>query len=281
MSTFTIIVGSLHIIVNASTGALLGVLQRARDGDFAIKVMFPCLTLIIFLALALMVFVREPPRADGTGDRKSWRREVRNMCGLWQDPRIWLLGFAPLSLGLANAWKLVTLAPEAKINLGADAVAYLLTAQAVVQIVLPKIISSIMPRTGSGVWIGLASLNYLLMPVLFWTSRSLTQSWGIMTWYAMMGVAWSIYDVVARSVVLEHFPKEQASYAFATMNLQMFSTQALIFFLRPLLTPGQLAGFMLAVSACMLPGYLVAEWLRARRAAPEAGIPDTKESESV
>merc|ERR1719476_502764 len=136
----------------------------------------------------MMALTREPPTTDGRNDTRSLRRDVKNMCHLWQDPRIWLLGFAPLSLGLANAWKLVTLAPEAKRHLGADAVAYLLIAQAVVQIVLPKIISSIMPRTGSGVWIGLASLNYLLMPVLFWTSPSLTQSWGIMTWYAMMGV---------------------------------------------------------------------------------------------
>jgi len=264
MATFTVCVSCTHIVVNFSTGSLLKALERARGQEFGIKVMFPALSLFIFLALAIMMIVREPPAADERKERKSMRREVRNMCRLWQDPRIWLLGFAPLSLGLANAWKLVALSGEAKEHLGASAVAYLLLAQSLGQVILPKPIACLLSRTGAAVWMGLGALNYLLMPVIYWTANSLTQGWGIMTWYVMMGVAWSIYDVVARSVVLEHFPKEQSGYAFATMNVQMFSTQAVMFFLGRKRTPGELAAVMLVVSACMLPGYVVAESLRKR-----------------
>merc|ERR1719277_2213377 len=108
----------------------------------------------------------------------------------------------------------------------------------------------------------MGALNYMLMPVLYLTANSLTHGWGIMTWYVMMGVAWSIYDVVARSVVLEHFPKDQAGYAFATMNVQMFSTQALMFFLGRKRSPGELAVLMILTAVCMFPAYLAASWLK-------------------
>merc|ERR1719277_1882712 len=111
----------------------------------------------------------------------------------------------------------------------------------------------------------MGALNYMLMPVLYLTANSLTQGWGIMTWYVMMGVAWSIYDVVARSVVLEHFPKEQATYAFATMNVQMFVTSAFMFFFKPKIPRDYLAAVMLVVSGCMLPGYMIAECLKKRQ----------------
>jgi len=269
--TFTVCVSCTHIVVNGLTGCLLQVLQRTRGKEFAITAMFPALSAFIFFALAMMVFTREPPQAECGGGRKSLGQEVRNMCRLWQDPRIWLLGFAPLSLGLANAWKLVALSREANKHLGAHAVAYLLLVQSLGQIVLPKLIGCLLPRTGAGLWFGIGALNYMLMPMLYWSATSLTQGWGIMAWYVMMGIAFSIYDVVARTVVLEHFPKEQAGYAFATMNVQMFATQALMFFLGRQKSPSELAALLLVVSSCMLPGYLLAECLRKRRSAEQSG----------
>jgi len=264
MATFTIIVSCTHIVVNSATGVLLSVLEDAGGPEFGVEVMFPTLSLVILLALAMMAFAREPPVADGKHAEKSLRREVGNMCCLWRDPRIWLLGFAPLCLGLSNAWKLVALSRSASAHLGQASVAYLLLIQSVGQIVLPKPISWLMPKTGADVWVGLGALNYLLMPVIYWLVPQLTGSWGISIWYAMMGVAWSIYDVVARSVVLDHFPKEQSSYAFATMNVQMFATQALMFFLGRKRSPGELAVLMIVTAVCMFPAYLAASWLKRR-----------------
>merc|ERR1712048_73749 len=227
--------------------------------------MFGALSLFLLMALAMMALTREPPTTDGRNDTRSLRRDVKNMCRLWQDPRIWLLGFAPLSLGLANAWKMVAFTRVATKNLGLSAVAYLLLMQSLGQIVLAKPLGYLLPKTGAGVWVSLSALNYLLMPTVYLTASSLIEGWGILTWYVMMGLAWCIYDVVARTVVLEHFPSEQSGYAFATMNVQMFSTQALMFFLGAKRSPEELAVVLLVVSTCVLPGYLLAEYLKKRR----------------
>jgi len=265
MSTFAIILACVHIFVNFGTGTIMTALSNAHDEETAIKIMSPMLSLLVFCALAATFICRDPPNA-GKDKKRTVRHDLGNMCFfLASEPRIWLLGFVPFALGSAQAWILVSLVPEAKDHLGADAIAYLLLVQSISQIILPKPISCLYAKTGASLWVGFASLNYLLMPILFWTAFSLCKGWAISVWYIMMGAAWAIYDVVARTVVLEHFPHEP-SYAFATMNIQMFSTQALMFFLRPLLTRDQLAMILMVVSACILPGYLLATRLKHREA---------------
>jgi hypothetical protein len=263
MATFTIIVSSSHIIVNGLTGEALQALDRGRDPEsrFAIKVMFPSLSFIILMAMGMMAFAKEPPVADDKHVKKSLRVEAGNMFRLWRDPRIWLVGFAPLCLGLSNAFKLVALAPQAHKHLGQASIAYLLLIQSAGQILLPKPISWFMPKTGADVWVGVGAFNFLAAPLLFFFANNLTLNWGISIWYVSLGVAWSIYDVVSRAVVLEHFPKEQAPYAFATMNVQMFSTSALMFFLGRQKTPEELASVTVAAAACMFHVYMLAKYL--------------------
>jgi hypothetical protein len=274
MAAFSIIVSCTNIAVNSETGVLLGVLKHVGGPDFGVEVMFPALSLLMVGALAMLAFAKEPPIADGKNSEKSLRREVGNMCRLWRDPRIWLLGFAPVCLGLSNAWMLVALSKPASTHLGEASVAYLLLIQSVGQIVLPKPISWLMPKTGADVWVGLGALNYLLMPVLYWFASQLTRSWGISIWYALMGAAWSIYDVVSRSIVLDHFPKEQSSYAFATMNAQMCATQALVFFLGRQTSPSEMAVLIMMAAACMLPAHLAAKWLKKRWGGAAAERPE-------
>jgi len=280
MATFATIVSCAHIIVNGATGAALQALDRGRDPEsrFAVKVMFPSLTLLILMALGMMAFAKEPPVADDKQVKKSLRVEAGNMFRLWRDPRIWLLGFAPLCLGLSNAFKLVALSPQAHKHLGQASIAYLLLIQSAGQILLPKPISWVISKTGADVWVGVGALNYLAAPLLFFFANDLTCNWGISMWYVSLGVAWSIYDVVARAVVLDHFPKEQAPYAFATMNVQMFSTTALMFFLGRQKTPEELAIVTVVAAACMFPGYMLAKYLKGRQDRSEQA--DVSQSDS-
>jgi hypothetical protein len=264
MAKFTMIVAGVQVVMNTAIGVLLSVLGKARGPHFAVVVMLPVVALIIVLALAMQAFASEAPVADDAHAKKSLRQEVASLCRLWQDPRIWLLSFSPICFGLAEGWRVAALTRVVSNRLGEASLVYLLLISATSQIVFPKPISWLMPKTGATLWVCLGALNYLLMPLLYWIANPLAYNWGISLWYVLMGVGRAVYDVVFKSVALDHFSKDQSPYVFATMNFQRFPCQGLMFFLSEKMSASELAVLLMVAAICIVPGNLAAHCLTKR-----------------
>lgn len=97
----------------------------------------------------------------------------------------------------------------------------------------------------------------------------------------MVGVGWTFYDVTIRTLFLEHFPGQQSAYSFAIMNIQLYVSQAFMYFAGAGMGPSEEGVVILVVACCIFPGYVLAECVKKKKVVEKRESDDSVTGDSA
>eukprot|EP00929_Paragymnodinium_shiwhaense_P052803 TRINITY_DN26443_c0_g1_i1.p1 TRINITY_DN26443_c0_g1~~TRINITY_DN26443_c0_g1_i1.p1 ORF type:complete len:466 (+),score=63.37 TRINITY_DN26443_c0_g1_i1:78-1475(+) len=216
------------------------------------------------VAARMMSMCREMP-VTAASAKRSLTSDLQSLGDFYEEPRAWLLGFAPLSLGALSFWRRGTVSAAATATLGAGGVASLNLIQKLATMVFAKLTAVWLTRFSGYPVLVLGSFS-TIAAVLFFFARDIAEDgWWMSVFFVLTGIARASYETATRSKVLEHFRGEQAAYAFAALTLEQFLVKALFYPTSDIPNADNVQAVVVVVLACLIvPGSLLADRLLAR-----------------
>eukprot|EP00405_Crypthecodinium_cohnii_P013753 CAMPEP_0206456600 /NCGR_PEP_ID=MMETSP0324_2-20121206/22466_1 /ASSEMBLY_ACC=CAM_ASM_000836 /TAXON_ID=2866 /ORGANISM="Crypthecodinium cohnii, Strain Seligo" /LENGTH=547 /DNA_ID=CAMNT_0053927569 /DNA_START=103 /DNA_END=1746 /DNA_ORIENTATION=+ len=188
---------------------------------------------LCFLSAGSVLFSREPPVDDEHEETEapSIRDGFKLLLRFYKDPRASFLAVYPLALSCMSSWKTAGLTSILKVTLGEQFVGAVMIIQTISTVVFAKLAQLAINRLGNSVVMALGSLACIAGPVLYLLTDLALESWWIVVFYSIVGIAWAVYETACRGLMLDHFRGQMSSIAFASMTMQTFCGGMIFYFL--------------------------------------------------
>jgi MFS family permease len=201
-------------------------------------------------------------------------QNVSKVFGLWLSPEIWCLSFTNLTFGFCagymNGFVNGSFAKPSP-TFGAGSLGTLLATTSLVATLASPMFGFLSQRAGKGLTISIGAACFAAIPasILLATPDKRNGYWGaaLISLYILQGMARAVYESTNKAVFADFFPDDKSPPAFAKCMMQNSTAFFASFILQNTLTTeqkGALAWIVLALAACISPGYLAASKLRRR-----------------
>jgi MFS family permease len=190
---------------------------------------------------------------------------------MWRDPKMWLLQSTNITFGFAAAW-LGGYVGENILSqaLSSGFIGFAGAMLSALAAVLSRVLGRVSQKTGKGPILLLGAACFALLGALSKCGDPARWHWGVLVFYACMGVGRAVYESTNKAIFADFFPgPEQGPGVFA--NVFVFSTgaSAAAFLLGALDKTEVELYILLLFAALTFPGFLLASAVAKRAEARE------------
>lgn len=292
-ATATAMLGSTFAAIFLATDVLMKISVSLLQGSFIVDFHEPFVDVSpMFIGEAvisvLMIFgiaiLKNPeqgeyppsrPRLDSEITRSGFCARISGAVRLWRLPELWLFGLTAFTFGLAagylNAYVNGTLTASNS-ALGAESIGALMAISSVVAASLSLLFGPLAARVGKGPIVAFGAIAFAAVPSAVFAGQPCAENdyWGtgLILLYVLQGIGRAVYESTNKAVFADNFSASQSAGVFANVMMMNGISFFIASVLQSVLDSIEVLESVIVVSAALTPvGYLLATWLRARRAA--------------